>query len=74
MKPAQHVIAAFGGVKATARALQSIRDERVWPSTVSRWKRTGYIPPAWHRPILAAAQRECVDVTPAHLVLGGDAE
>jgi len=76
--PADAVVAAFGGLRAAARALdEQVRladypglAPPVHPSMLSRWRsmqRTrggaGNIPQWWHQPILDAAERLGVDLT-----------
>lgn len=71
MKPAQVVIQAFGGVRATARAIG--RD----PSTVSRWKKPkskkgcgGDVPGLLHKTILRVAQNRGLNITIQDLLYG----
>jgi hypothetical protein len=62
--PAQVVIAAFGGVRSTARVLD------LDASAVSRWQLTGRVPTGWQRRILEHAWRSGVDLTAHDLIFG----
>lgn len=67
-KPAEAVIAAFGGVRKTARMMNDVlieagRFPMHW-TTVSHWRhRGGNIHPRWHRWILEAARRNEIPLT-----------
>jgi len=65
-KPAEIVIEIFGGVRATARALQ------ITPGAVSRWQGDGEVPGRHHRKLLSLAARRKKPLTPTDLVLGRD--
>lgn len=54
MTSADIVIARFGGIRATARAL------RIHASSVLRWKRSGSVPLKRWNALLSAAQRNAV--------------
>jgi hypothetical protein len=54
MTSADIVIARFGGIRATARAL------RIHASSVLRWKRSGTVPIRRWNALLSAAQRNAV--------------
>ncbi len=71
MSPAEVVIAAFGGVRATARALGRS------PSAVSKWAKPkrergtgGQIPTAAREIIIALAQKNGMNITDADLIHG----
>lgn len=71
LSPAEYVIKAFGGVRATARAIG--RDK----SSVSVWRRSkdkkgtgGLIPHKAQPLILEAAKERGIDVTPNDLIIG----
>jgi len=71
ISPAEYVIKALGGVRATARAIG--RD----PASVVAWKRPrakkgtdGQIPDKCHHTILKIAQERGLDITPNDLILG----
>jgi hypothetical protein len=65
--PAELVIGAFNGVRATARELGCD------PSAVSRWKKTGLIPGSYQRRILELAWERGVDLTAHDLIFGRQA-
>jgi len=81
LSPAEYVIAQFGGYGSTAKALQA-QGVQISRSGVCRWvrqdrtrkPRDGYIPPAYHRPILAAAQARRLPIDPLNLIYGGYVE
>jgi hypothetical protein len=62
--PAQYVIEAFQGVRATARAIGRS------PSSVSKWQIKGQIPRPAQKRILEVAQERGLDITPGDLILG----
>ena len=62
--PAEVVIKTFGGVRATARALQ------LTAGAVSRWQETGSVPGRHHRKLIAMTARRKNPLTPTDLVLG----
>jgi hypothetical protein len=62
MNPAQVVIDAFGGIRATARAINAA------PSVVHYWTVTGVIPVRRIRPIIRAAALQGVIIDPLDLV------
>lgn len=64
INPGAVVVAAFGGVKATARALGTEH------AKVSRWQSSGRIPSWWQERILRAAWERGVDLTAHDLVVG----
>lgn len=76
--PAQTTIAAFGGIRPTARAVNKhcghLMDAPLAPSTVLYWGRTGYVISRWHRYVLFAAQQEGCTLTATDLVLGREIE
>lgn len=67
ISPAQLVVSAFGGVRATARVL------RVDPSCVSRWQMTGLVPTSRQRRVLELAWSMGIDLTANDLVFGRNA-
>ncbi len=71
MTPASYIIKVFGGIRATARALNRA------PSTVMAWKTSkknngtgGTIPGGNHKLILRIAKKRNLDITPEDLILG----
>ena len=62
--PAAVVIAAFGGVRATARILD------IDPSAVSRWQRSGHIPVQHQRRILEIAADQHIWLTAQDIIFG----
>jgi len=71
MRPADYVIHAFKGVRATARAIGR------HPSSVSRWQvpknrkgTDGMIPHRAQHLVLEAAQNLELDITPTDLIIG----
>lgn len=62
--PAEKVVAAFGGVNATARALHRVQPPHQHPihwTAVSKWvNRKGQVPQRWHYLLLEAAVHEGV--------------
>lgn len=71
MSPAELVIKKFGGVRATARAIN------ISPGAVSRWPKPreiggcgGEIPTRNHRRILSAAIELDITIVPSELVCG----
>lgn len=68
VNPADWVIQQFGGVRATARALN------LSPSSVSRWrtntKSPGEIPREQQKPILAVAAQDGLDILASDLIMG----
>lgn len=70
LSPAQRVIAAFGGIRAVARAVDRN------PTTVLRWRMSkeeggtgGRIPSTMQERVLAEAKARGLDLTPADLIL-----
>jgi len=61
--PAEKIIARFGGLTATARALGHRN-----PTTVQGWINRGFVPARQQRPVLAAAQAHGLDITPADFI------
>ena len=72
LSPAEYVIHVFGGVRATARAVEK------YPSTICKWKRAkphgsgGNVPSAAQRIILELAKGNRLDITPDDLAWGRD--
>lgn len=64
LTPAEYIIEKFGGVRATARALNRNA------SSVSRWQKTGLIPSGLHSLILIKAKEMRLNIRPAHLIFG----
>lgn len=71
MNPAEYVIHVFGGVRATARALDR------YPATISKWQNyknkngeLGQIPSSAQRDILDVAKRDGLPITPEDLIYG----
>ena len=66
LSPAEYVIHMFGGVRATARALNKT------PSAISKWhhKYDGMIPSKNLPNILLKAQEMELDIKPEDLVIG----
>lgn len=71
LSPAEYVIHVFGGVRATARALDK------YPSTISKWQNRktedgllGQIPGSAQRQILEVAKAKGLDITPQDLIFG----
>jgi len=64
VKPADVVIALFGGVRKTARAI------KVAPGTVSKWQKDGLVPSKHQVPLLDAAKAARKRLTPEMLILG----
>jgi hypothetical protein len=64
LTPAQLVIGAFNGVRATARELA------IDPSIVSRWKKDGRVPDTYQRRILEIAWTKNIDLTAHDLIFG----
>lgn len=66
LNPAEYVIHIFGGVRATARALNKT------PSTISKWQRqnNGIIPSSNLQTIIDKAKELNLDITPDDLVYG----
>ncbi len=70
MTQADRIIAKFGGLTATARALTVVLEQRgigrVPVTTVQGWRRgTGMIPSRWLEPLVEAGIRCGVDISPA---------
>ena len=59
MTQAQYIIDRFGGNSALARALG-----HKFPSTVQRWKDSGFIPSRHHQAVLDAARVRGIELTP----------
>jgi hypothetical protein len=64
LSPAQCVITAFGGVRATARAVGR------QPGAVIQWRRLGFVPPRIQATVLSMALAGQVAITAAELILG----
>lgn len=66
LSPAEYVIHIFGGVRATARALNMA------PSAISKWQHqsNGVIPSKNMQKILTKAVELQLDITPEDLVVG----
>jgi hypothetical protein len=70
LTPAEYVIYAFGGVRATARAIGRA------PASVCKWQKDrhnglrGIIPHDIHRKILEVAKQKNKDITPNDLIYG----
>ena len=66
LSPAEYIVRAFGGVRATARALNKT------PSAVSKWQNQygGVIPSSNLQKILNKAEELSLDITPEDLILG----
>lgn len=62
--PAEKVVAAFGGIHATARAIHNVQPEGQPPihfTAISKWvNRHGRVPQKWHYLLLEAAVHEGV--------------
>jgi hypothetical protein len=56
---ADHIIEKFGGVNALARLLRHKH-----PTTVSGWKKRGFIPASQQEVVLAVAQKHSIPVSP----------
>jgi len=64
-RPAEYVIMAFGGVRATARAIGYN------PDSIIKWRRRkGFVPTSAQEVILKAAIENDVDITADDLILG----
>lgn len=65
LSPAEYVIHVFGGVRATARALNRT------PPTISKWhKQNGHVPTSIQKLILDKASELGLDITPDDLIYG----
>lgn len=59
MKPAEKIIALFGGIRPMATAM------KLPPSTVQRWKLSGFIPSRRQGEVLAAAKVQGIELSPS---------
>lgn len=68
LSPAEYVIHIFGGVRATARALDRA------PSSISKWQNSykGIIPSQNIPKIMTKAKELNLDIRPEDLVIGRD--
>lgn len=64
LSPVEYVIRSFGGVRATARALN------LSPGAVSHWQRKKHIPTQHTLTILEKAKELQIDIKPTDLILG----
>jgi len=63
--PAEYVIKAFGGIRATARAIDYN------PDSILKWRyRKGFVPTSAQPVILKAAEELNVDITAEDLIFG----
>lgn len=66
VSPAQCVVRAFGGVRKTARAVGRT------PGAVVAWRKTGNVPGAVQRRVLALAEAGDITITATQLIKGDD--
>lgn len=66
LSPTEYVIYRFGGVRATARALE------MGPSSVSKWKKKKHIPASKIPRILEKAKELQLDIRANDLIYGRD--
>lgn len=65
MKPAEYIIYAFGGVRATARAIGRS------PGAVSLWQKNNFlIPNSAQQAVLNSAKELGIDITPKDIIYG----
>lgn len=71
LSPADYVIKAFGGVRATARAIGRDKSSvSVWRQPRSKKGTGGLIPHKAQPLVLRAAQDRGLDITPNDLIIG----
>lgn len=68
MTQAERIIEKFGGLTATARALNHLN-----PTTVQGWKERGFIPARQQPLVLDAARALGLDMTPADFFYADEA-
>lgn len=62
MTPAEKIIKSFGGVRPMAKAMD------LAPTTVQRWKESGFIPARRQLAVLEAAKNNNVNLTAADFI------